>query len=323
MPNTEQDLLHGEIALRLHNWAIKNGVDSDHIVQSLGQDFSQEENLAIWASMDPFEYLPQPHPVVGSKYFNWAKLLANIRNVLVFLPVAITWEAVSKATEAFAKFVETNNATTVNFLEFWQNGYEILPSFWTISHVASLDFAIILGVIGLSLVSTYFATKGSSINKAEVQQLEEERLEMALALKMYLYSMREIDKSNVEEGIAFSVSALLSASSLLAKSAKQITSVVGELENSVPHINDFGSRLGTETEKLVSQVAKLSSSLSGINTSITGELRDAVDSATIGLELANVELVQSTNSIRSNSTAAENEIKSLQSIIKKAARRNQ
>jgi hypothetical protein len=289
-------------------------------VQSLLQDFADEDNLAIWASMDPFEYLPQPYPTVGNKFFNWAKQVANIRNVLVFIPVAITWEAVSKATEAFAKFVEANNATTVNFLEFWQNGYDVLPAFWTISRIASLDFAIILGVIALSLASTYFNTRGSKINKVEVNQLEAERLEMALALKMYLYSMREIDKNNVEEGISSSVAALLSATSSLSKSAKQLSGVVSELESSVPGINAFGDRLGKESENLVKQVGKLTTSLSGINTSITGELRDAVNAATNGLDLASEELAESTNSIRSHSVAAENEIKSLQSLIKKATR---
>ena len=320
MPNAQEDLLHAEINQRLINWASRNSVESDHIVQSLTQDFAQEENLAIWAGMDPFEYLPQPYPSVGNRFFNWAKQLANIRNVLVFIPVAITWEAVSKATEAFAKFVETNNATTVNFLEFWQNGYEVLPAFWTISHVASLDFAIILGVIVLSLVSTYFNTKGSSINKVEIHQIEEERLEMALALKMYLYSMREIDKNNVEEGIASSVSALLSATTSLAKSAKQLTSVVSELEGGVPMINEFGTQLGNESKKLVKQVGNLTEALGGINSSITGELREAVNAATLGLDLANDELEQSTNSIRTSSAAAANEIKSLQTIIKKASR---
>jgi len=314
------ELLHEEISQTLNDWAVNNGVDSDHIVQSLIQDLAGEENLAIWAGMDPFEYLPQPHPTVGSRFFSWAKTAASIRNVMVFVPVAITWEAVSKATVAFAKFVETNNATTVNFLEFWQNGYDVLDKFWTIGNVASLDFVIILGVIALSLVATYLNARGSSINKVEMAQIEAERLEVALALKMYLYSMREIDKTNVKEGIASSVSALLSATSTLAKTAKQLSNVVRELEEGVPAINEFGNRVGKESEKLVKQVGILTASLSEINGSITGELRDAVNSATVGLDLANEGLASSTQSIRTNSLAAENEIKSLQSLIKKANR---
>jgi len=314
------ELLHEEISQTLNDWAVNNGVDSDHIVQSLIQDLAAEENLAIWAGMDPFEYLPQPHPTVGNRFFSWAKAAASIRNVIVFVPVAITWEAVSKATVAFAKFVESNNATTVNFLEFWQNGYDVLGKFWTIGNIASLDFVIILGVIALSLIATYLNARGSSINKSETQQIEAERIEIALALKMYLYSMREIDKTNVKEGIASSVSALLAATSTLAKTAKQLSGVVRELEEGVPAINEFGDRVGKESEKLVKQVAVLSASLSDINGSITGDLRDAVNSATVGLDLANEGLATSTQSIRTNSLAAENEIKSLQSLIKKANR---
>lgn len=314
------ELLHQEIAQNLVDWAANNAVESDHIVQSLIQDLAAEENLAIWAGMDPFEYLPQPYPTVGNRFFSWAKTAASIRNVMVFVPVAITWEAVSKATVAFAKFVESNNATTVNFLEFWQNGYDVLGKFWTIGNIASLDFAIILGVIALSLIATYLNARGSSINKSETQQIEAERIEIALALKMYLYSMREIDKTNVKEGIASSVSALLAATSTLAKTAKQLSGVVRELEEGVPAINEFGDRVGKESENLVKQVAVLSASLSEINGSITGDLRDAVNSATVGLDLANEGLATSTQSIRTNSLAAENEIKSLQSLIKKANR---
>ena len=318
--NMVPELLHQEIAQNLVDWAANNAVESDHIVQSLIQDLAAEENLAIWAGMDPFEYLPQPHPTVGNRFFSWAKTAASIRNVMVFVPVAITWEAVSKATVAFAKFVESNNATTVNFLEFWQNGYDVLGKFWTIGNIASLDFVIILGVIALSLIATYLNARGSSINKSETQQIEAERIEIALALKMYLYSMREIDKTNVKEGIASSVSALLAATSTLAKTAKQLSGVVRELEEGVPAINEFGDRVGKESEKLVKQVAVLSASLSDINGSITGDLRDAVNSATVGLDLANEGLATSTQSIRTNSLAAENEIKSLQSLIKKANR---
>jgi hypothetical protein len=315
-----QEILHSEISAQLTGWALRNNVTNDRIVQTLLQDFKAEENLNIWATMDPFEFLPQPAPTVGERFFNWAKLSANIRNVMVFLPVAITWEAVSKATEAFAKFVESNNATTVNFLEFWQNGYDVLPSFWTISHIASLDFLIILGVIALSLISTYFNSRGSRINKTELSTIEEDRLEIALSLKIYLYAMREIDKSNIKEGVASSVSALMAATASLSKSARELNSTVTELRAGVPAINEFGNKLGKESEKLVLQVGNLTNALSEINSSITGELKEAVESATVGLDLANQELTSSTHSIRANSKAAETEIKSLQSLIKKVSR---
>jgi hypothetical protein len=320
MANIETELLHSDISEQLSNWAERNAVSDDRIVQDLLQDFEAEENLNIWATMDPFEYLPQPAPVQGAKLLSWAKLTSTIRNVMVFVPVALTWEAVSKATEAFAKFVEANNATTVNFLEFWQNGYDVLPSFWTISHIATLDFLIILGVIALSLLATFLNDKGSSLNRAQLREIDNDRLGTALALKMYLYSMREIDKTNIKEGVASSVSALLTATSSLSKSARQLSAVVAELQSGVPVINNFGTKLGKESEKLVLEVESLTAALSGINSSITGDLKEAVETATYGLDLASTELNTSTHSLRANSKAAESEIKTLQSLIKKASR---
>ena len=320
MANIETELLHSDISEQLSNWAERNAVSDDRIVQDLLQDFEAEENLNIWATMDPFEYLPQPAPVQGAMLLSWAKLTSTIRNVMVFVPVALTWEAVSKATEAFAKFVEANNATTVNFLEFWQNGYDVLPSFWTISHIATLDFLIILGVIALSLLATFLNDKGSSLNRAELREIDNDRLGTALALKMYLYSMREIDKTNIKEGVASSVSALLTATSSLSKSARQLSAVVAELQSGVPVINNFGTKLGKESEKLVLEVESLTAALSGINSSITGDLKEAVETATYGLDLASTELNTSTHSLRANSKAAESEIKTLQSLIKKTSR---
>lgn len=312
--------LHKEISQTLANWAQRNAVSKDPIIQGLLQDLIDEDNLAIWATMDPFEYLPQPRPNLGDRFFSWAKITANLRNVSVFVPVALTWKAVSEATVAFAKFVEANNATTVNFLAFWQNGYEILADFWTIGHIASLDFLIIVGVILLSLVSTALNARGSSLNRSELAHIESERFEIALALKMYLYSMREIDKSNVKEGIASSVSALLSATSSLSKSAKQISNVIRDLEEGVPTINEFGTKIAKESEKLVKQVGQLTVALSEINSSAMGNLHEAVSNATLGLELANEGLSESTKSLRNNSIAAESEIKSLQGLMKKASR---
>lgn len=320
MNNIEVELKHDVIIQRLQNWGQRNGVMSDPIVKSLLQDFAGEDNLSIWATMNPFEFLPQSDPVAGKKYIEWGKIVSTIRNLLVFVPVAITWEAVSKATEAFGKFVESNSATTANFLEFWQNGYDVLPKFWTISNIATLDFMIIVIIISLSLASTVLSSKANSLNSLEGYTQEKDRSEIALALKLYLFSMREIEKSSIKEGVASSVSALLVATSSLSKTARQLSEVVAELESGVPVINNFGAKLSKESAKLVLEVGSLTAALSGINSSITGDLKDAVETATYGLDLANTELNSSTHSIRTNSKAAESEIRSLQSLIKKATR---
>jgi cob(I)alamin adenosyltransferase len=314
----EEEFLHHEIYTELLNWAASNGVHEEPMVESLLEDLRNEENLSIWATLDPFEFLPTPANRAGSDLSKWGKAAANLRNVSVFLPVALTWKAVSEATAAFGTFVENNQASTVNFLAFWQNGYDVLSSFWTIGHIASLDFLIILGVVLLSLVSNFLITKSTRLKYANLELIDQDRTRLALNLKIYLYSLREIDKGQMKEGIAASVSALQSATRALTKTAIEINSIMTDLKKAVPPINSFGSNLQKETKHLKEQVAILSESFSEINQSVISELKEAVDNASTGLSFANQELSASTDSIRRNAREAEREIKSVQGIIRKA-----
>jgi len=216
-----QEILHSEIHQQLSNWAVSNNVASDRIVQNLLQDFESEENLNIWATMDPFEYLPQPAPTIGERFFSWAKLSANIRNVMVFLPVAITWEAVSKATEAFAKFVESNNATTVNFLEFWQNGYDVLGSEWQISKVATVDFIIVLIVILLTIISNLLGEFANKRSELAEEKISKERSELALVIREFLFTKQTISRLTLNQGIATAIENLVTATENLQKPRKR------------------------------------------------------------------------------------------------------
>ena len=112
----EDDFLHQEIHSELINWSTSYGVQRDAMVESLLEDFKNEENLSIWATLDPFDFLPTPANRAGSDLSKWGKATANLRNVAVFLPVALTWKAASEATAAFGTFIENNQASTVNFL---------------------------------------------------------------------------------------------------------------------------------------------------------------------------------------------------------------
>lgn len=313
----EDEFLHQEIYSELAEWSSSFAVNEDTMVASLLEDLKNEENLSIWATLDPFEFLPMPTNKAGSEFNKWGKAAANLRNVSVFLPVALTWKAVSEATAGFGKFVESNQASTVNFLAFWQNGYDILPNFWTIGHIASLDFLIILGVVLLSLISNFLMTRGLKLRNNNFKFVDQERTRMALNLKIYLYSLREIDKGQIKEGIAASVSTLQSATRALTKTAIEIGLIMSELKKSIPPINSFGTNLQKEAKHLNEQVAILSESFAVINQSVLSDLRDAVDNAASGLSLANQELSSSTDSIRRNARDAERELKTFQNLIRK------
>ena len=213
-----------EMAQELEKWGEK--FDShNELTKKLVSDLETKNDLFKWAELDPFEFLPMP---VAGKSHKKNRLLENLtilRNVLVFAPVALTWAAVGEATTAFEKYVAANDTAVVNFLEFWQNGYEVLPAFWRIGDVARLDFLIIVAVIGLTLFVSYRGQKLLASEMAESIDIEDSRQLMAAKLALFLVDKKKITNVTFNQSLAGSAQRLVSATTALDKSAKEIAKV--------------------------------------------------------------------------------------------------
>jgi hypothetical protein len=211
-----------KLAGELTGWAIDSDVTDDPYVLGLLHAVENRRGLDMWSTLDPFELLPHPEGKSGSRDIRNGRLIAILRNILVFVPVALTWEAVSQATKAFATFVELNGATTVNFLEFWQNGYKILPSFWQIANIAQVDFFIILAVILMSVAASAMNERGSRAYEKEIQMLEKDRIQIGILILEYLFNKGRITPNNVNAKLASSVRNLMMSSGALAESTRRI-----------------------------------------------------------------------------------------------------
>lgn len=213
-----------EMAQELEKWGRR--FDShNELTKKLVSDLETKSDLFKWAELDPFEFLPMP---VAGKSHKKNRLLENLtilRNVLVFAPVALTWAAVGEATTAFEKYVAANDTAVVNFLEFWQNGYEVLPAFWRIGDVARLDFLIIVAVIGLTLFVSYRGQKLLASEMAESIDIEDSRQLMAAKLALFLVDKKKITNVTFNQSLAGSAQRLVSATTALDKSAKEIAKV--------------------------------------------------------------------------------------------------
>ena len=193
------------------NWSYQNNLSEEPYVVSLYTAIKRKWNLPMWATIDPFILLPYPENTAGDKLIRFAKFISQIRNLLVFVPVALTWAAVSQATSAFALFVEKNSATTVNFLEFWQNGYEILNKDWTIGNVAKLDYLIILFVIILSLSASLINERGNFLKLRNNDVIEKERISLAIEIKTFLFQFRQASNLTISEDLQEGLSTMLIA----------------------------------------------------------------------------------------------------------------
>ena len=221
---------HIELADRIDLWARRYKVSRDPYVNGLSASLREKKNLQIWAAMNPVEYLPQPEITEGIAIARWARLITLIRNVLVFAPVALTWAAVGQATTAFSVYVKENGADVVNFLDFWQNGYEVLGEEWRISNVAFLDFVIILIVIILTLIASVFGKRASEEQAAFDIEIERERIGLAVEISSFLFDKQKATNVTMNASLAGAIAKLLNATDALEDVAKNLAKSVKKVD---------------------------------------------------------------------------------------------
>lgn len=211
-----------QLAGRLSEWIVRHDLQSDPYLNGLVAAIESKKDLHIWAELDPNQYLPHPEAKSAGPTERLVRILTVIRNVLVFAPVALTWAAVGEATTGFSEYIKQNGADVVNFLDFWQNGYDILAEEWRIGNVARLDFIIVLIVIALTLYVSRGSYKADSLRDAEEAKYDLERLALAIEIHAALHDKRKITTVTMNASLAGSISRLVTASNNLEDAAKFI-----------------------------------------------------------------------------------------------------
>ena len=215
----------------LQSWANLYGVQSDPYVSGLTAAVDARKNLPMWASLEPLEYLPHAQINIQKKMHLASLIMSVLRNSLVFLPVALTWFAISKATSAFALYTADNSLSVVNFLDFWENGYGVLDEKWALSNVATLDFQIILGIIGLTIAITFLDRSLKNSKNQALQAADDDRIQMALAISTYLFDQQRVTNVTVNQSLARAIRDILNSTDSLEKTSKELNKSVKLMPN--------------------------------------------------------------------------------------------
>jgi len=210
------------LADKLLAWANKYDVANDGYVRGLHEALSSRKNLQIWASLNPTEYLPMPELKAGLNMAKWTRLITVLRNVLVFLPVALTWIAVGEATTAFSSYLKANGSDIVNFLDFWQNGYGVLDDKWKIANVAILDFWIIMVVIVLTLIASVFSRRVTELQMMAEKETDRERILLSVEIASYLFEKQKVTNVTMNQTLARALDKLLNATDAIEATAKAL-----------------------------------------------------------------------------------------------------
>jgi hypothetical protein len=211
------------LAEKLQIWCLKNGLEAHPYMLLLIDGLFKRKNLAMLSEIDALEFFPKYAKSANGKKDKLILTLTVVRNVAVFVPVALTWSAVSHATAGFAKYVKENPDTVANFLEFWQNGYGYLSPEWTIGTVANLDFLIIMVVIVLTLYISLATNMDQQRRVLLASSFNEERLSLALEVREFLHDKRRTTTVTMNQSLASAIQNLQNATYELDLTAQRIS----------------------------------------------------------------------------------------------------
>jgi hypothetical protein len=107
-----------------------------------------------------------------------------IRAGALFLPILLTWLALSQVIGPFALYLQ-NQQSSANFLWFWQtNPGNSFAEVWSLSHVALTDAAVLAFLTVLAMRISWWET-------SRAEKSENAYAEMLSALEFHFVSVRD------------------------------------------------------------------------------------------------------------------------------------
>lgn len=139
-------------------------------------DVRNGKNIPTWSRVNVEQILPYR--------LEAPRLLLVVRAGALFLPILMTWLALSQVIGPFAQFIQ-NQQPSANFLWFWQaNPGDSFATVWELGHVALTDAAILAFLTVLAMRIAWWET-------SRAERTEHAYSEMLSAVEMYFVSVRE------------------------------------------------------------------------------------------------------------------------------------
>jgi hypothetical protein len=310
----------------MNTWATQWDVTSDPYVKGLNEAIQQNNDLGMWSSLDPTQLLPDM-PDQTTNYHRIGNGMSILRNVLVFLPVAITWQAIAKATQAYTDWKgeapTTGQAGVLqkNFLDFWANGYGVLDKKFTIPHVGILDFWIIVAIISISLISSALVARGQSANDDLRHVFESERLTVAIRIRRALHGKREASPESIATSLADALADLNQTTRDMAEVAARLeasTSGVMSLTPQIEKLNDHAGTFALQTSTAIAQaVQQLVTSVDSLNGSVSNNITSAFQTAVSSLQEVGEEMKRHATSVEYGTKLLKEDIEAIRKGLRR------
>lgn len=250
-PEVEEPVSSGErlaAADALKTWIEQREPENRHILEKLESDLRQDRRLNEWGQFALEDLLRPPRRDLSQiLLYEVGSWVTFFRNILLFLPVAVTWYAIEGAASAFKRSIDLNKDTT--FLQVWLDPDK---GWFSLGNTALFDFAVILFLILLTIVSAGLEWLAERQVELADKKDEADFREVLVNVGLFLHGFRAITPSALKSGLAEAVGNLRKSSEQLAVVAQRATETLGQfaqisssqLEPSVKRIDAIVASLG-------------------------------------------------------------------------------
>lgn len=210
------------LAEKVSDWALSNNQFASNQIQNLITDLKSKRNWNYWSSLHPDEILPAIALVRSKGLRSRYRQILFLRNLLVFLPVTITWIAISEASSGFSELTADSEGVVVNFLQFWQDGYGYLNPIWRLSSVALIDFLILSLIMFLTIFLQFIGARAEKIESLEISAGSTSRQTLAREIYDFFSRNQKVTPLNFDRTLATALRDLSTSTANLEKITKEL-----------------------------------------------------------------------------------------------------
>jgi DNA-binding transcriptional MerR regulator len=249
-----------QAASKLEKWVEDRNPPNAELLRRLASDIRRNERLNEWGQF-ALEDLLRPPRRDPSEYrlYRLAEWITLLRNVALFLPVLLTWHAISHATKAYSDRAIADQEET--FLDYWLNADLLGP--WagidlTLQRVAMIDAIIILALVILTVIAQGVESRAER-NAARADKSDEEEFhEVLVDVGLFLHGFRAITPGALKSGLADAVNNLGKANSELVETSQRLAEVLALASGTLERWADVGSR---QVEPAVARIDQIVSAV--------------------------------------------------------------
>lgn len=256
-----------ETAKKLRDWIDRSKPENHLILDRLEHDIREDVRLENWSAFALEDLMRPPrYSEVNSRWSKIGDYVVLVRNTLLFIPVLITWYALSEASASYNSYLELTKNSIVTqsnssgapdtFLQIWSK--QSMVGYWTLEHVAFWDAVVILFLVALTITEWYFRrqAKLAAANADRFNDLEFRNVLVDVGL--LLHGFRQITPTALTGSLAEAVNRLAKATTAIKDATVDMKHLSTAADTTLKRFADLSTyELEPATKRLDSIVGSL------------------------------------------------------------------